>query len=139
MNYLIFFSILALAGSFFYFNDYKKKQVAPVGMSQQERDKVVDQVVNKYIKQATIEKSLNQIKIDQALAEARRKIVSDREAKRARDEKEMQKIQIISRIGTFIKQALCLHSRKEVREDNPKEKYIESYCIRCNKLIFKNS
>ena len=100
LNYLIVLAIVALAGSFFYFNDYKKKQTTPAAMSAEERERKVDQVVNKYIKQTTMENSLNQLKIDSALLEARRKIIADREAKRLKEEKELQKIPIEKQVVT---------------------------------------
>ncbi|MGZ3726740.1 MAG: hypothetical protein ACXWQQ_13115 [Pseudobdellovibrio sp.] len=132
LNYLIVLSILALAGSFFYFNDYKKKQSAPTGMSLVERDKMVDQVVNKYIKETTMETSLNKIKIDEALAAARKKIADDREAKRLKDEKEMQNIPIEKQVATeadLQAQAAAMQSqapapqpaRQETIELNPKK------------------
>lgn len=99
LNYLIFLSVLALAGSFFYFND-GKKTFFPTSKTNNtnEKDKLVDKVVNKYIQQTNQQNSINQIKLDRALLEARKKILAASELAREKEDLKNQKIPIEKQI-----------------------------------------
>ena len=101
LNYLIAISVIALAASFFYFNDSKKK-FYPINhaLNSSEKDKLVDQVVNKHIKEANQLNTANQLKMDRALFEARKKVLAADELARQKEDLKNQKIPLERQVVT---------------------------------------
>lgn len=85
---MIVFVVIAIAGSFFAVGSLKARR------QQSDKSVEVNDVVNKYIQEAHGQNAINQRKIDIALAEARRKIIADRDAFQAKQAKEIQEIPI---------------------------------------------
>ena len=77
LNYLILLAIIALGVSYYNAQQSKKKEFQDLTIKITERDKKVDQVVNKYLKQGSNQNEINQIKVENTLAHARQKLIED--------------------------------------------------------------
>lgn len=89
MNFLIGLALLFNVAAYFYF---KPKKSGPEIVYRQPTQSVdVDKVVNKYLQQANEAKALEKIRLERAAFDTKKKMLSDREEAKLKDEAQMVK------------------------------------------------
>lgn len=77
LNYLIILAIIGLAATYYSSRESKKREFQDLTIKINEREKKVDQVVNKYIKLGNLQNELNKIKVENELVKTRKKLIED--------------------------------------------------------------